>query len=125
MKVSKSVATTATIATFVIVGATGAFMFFNIKSYGIKSIHEYIGMAMILACILHIFANFAGFKRYFNGLKLASIVTCIAIAVAFVTFSQNPHKAQIPQKELYNSFLDMNLSSAIMALNSDETAFNN
>lgn len=52
------------------------------------------------------------------------ILACVAIAATFITFSQNPHKAQIPQKELYNSFLDINLSSAIIALNSNEAAFN-
>ena len=57
MKVSKPIATTATIATFAIVGVTGVFMFFDLKNYGIKIAHEYIGMVMVLACVLHIFAQ--------------------------------------------------------------------
>ena len=125
MKMSKPIATTSTIVTFIIVGLTGALMFLGIKSHGIKSIHEYIGMAMILACILHIFANFAGFKRYFSGTKLAFIATSIALAVAFIALSPSPQKAKTPQKELYNSFLNANLSSAMAALNSNEIAFNN
>ena len=47
MKVSKPIATTATIATFAIVGVTGVFMFFDLKNYGIKTIHEYVGIAMV------------------------------------------------------------------------------
>ncbi|MCR8696210.1 MULTISPECIES: DUF4405 domain-containing protein [Campylobacter] len=123
MKVSKPIATTATIATFAIVGVTGVFMFFNLKSYGIKIAHEYIGMAMVIACVLHIFANLAPFKKYFTGKKLGFISATIIAAIVFMIFAPNSNKSKLPQKELYSSFMNANLSSAMAALNSDKTAF--
>ena len=36
--------------------------------------------------------------------------------------SSNSNKSKLPQKELYSSFMSANLSSAMMALNSDKTA---
>lgn len=73
MKISRPIATTTTIATFFLVGATGALMFFDFKNHNIKTIHEYIGIVMVLACALHIVVNFAAFKKYFTGKKLGFI----------------------------------------------------
>ena len=122
MKVSKPIATTATIATFFIVGATGVFMFFGLKNYGIKTIHEYVGIAMVLACVLHIFANLAPFKKYFSGKKLGFISGAIVLCVIFMLFAPNSKSAQ---KELYSSFMAVNLNNAIIAFNSDKTAIEN
>ncbi|WP_096017487.1 DUF4405 domain-containing protein [Campylobacter lanienae] len=122
MKVSKPIATTATIATFFIVGATGVFMFFDLKNYGIKTIHEYVGIAMVLACVLHIFANLAPFKKYFSGKKLGFISSAIVLCVIFMLFAPNSKSAQ---KELYSSFMAVNLNNAIIAFNSDKTAIEN
>lgn len=122
MKVSKPIATTATIATFFIVGATGVFMFFDLKNYGIKTIHEYVGIAMVLACVLHIFANLAPFKKYFSGKKLGFISGAIVFCVIFMLFAPNSKSAQ---KELYSSFMAVNLNNAIIAFNSNKTAIEN
>ncbi|WP_096025902.1 DUF4405 domain-containing protein [Campylobacter lanienae] len=122
MKVSKPIATTATIATFFIVGATGVFMFFDLKNYGIKTIHEYVGIAMVLACVLHIFANLAPFKKYFSGKKLGFISSAIVLCVIFMLFAPNSKSAQ---KELYSSFMAVNLNNAIIAFNSNKTAIEN
>ncbi|MDD5786460.1 DUF4405 domain-containing protein [Campylobacter lanienae] len=122
MKVSKPIATTATIATFFIVGATGVFMFFDLKNYGIKTIHEYVGIAMVLACVLHIFANLAPFKKYFSGKKLGFISSAIVLCVIFMLFAPNSKSAQ---KELYSIFMAVNLNNAIIAFNSNKTAIEN
>ena len=125
MKVSKPIATTATIATFFIVGATGVFMFFDLKNYGIKTIHEYVGIAMVLACVLHIFANLAPFKKYFSGKKLGFISGAIVLCVIFMLFAPNSNNSKSAQKELYSSFMAVNLNNAIIAFNSDKTAIKN
>lgn len=125
MKVSKPIATTATIATFFIVGATGVFMFFDLKNYGIKTIHEYVGIAMVLACVLHIFANLAPFKKYFSGKKLGFISGAIVLCVIFMLFAPNSNNSKSAQKELYSSFMAVNLNNAIIAFNNDKTAIEN
>ena len=125
MKVSKPIATTATIATFAIVGVTGVFMFFDLKNYGIKTIHEYVGIAMVLACVLHIFANLAPFKKYFSGKKLGFISGAIVLCVIFMLFAPNSNNSKSAQKELYSSFMAVNLNNAIIAFNNDKTAIEN
>lgn len=125
MKISRPIATTATIATFFLVGATGALMFFDLKNHNIKTIHEYIGIVMVLACALHIVVNFVAFKKYFTGKKLGFIALSIAVAVAFMIFTPTSSNMQKnPQKELYNSFMSANLNNAITLLNSDKTVLN-
>ena len=62
MKKFRSFATSLTTATFIIVGISGVMLFFNMKSLGAKLIHEYIGLAMMAVCVMHIVANFGSFK---------------------------------------------------------------
>lgn len=71
MKISRPIATTTTIATFFLVGATGALMFFDFKNHNIKTIHEYISIVMVLACALHIVVNFAALKNILQAKSLA------------------------------------------------------
>ena len=81
MKKFRSFATSLTTATFIIVGVSGVMLFFNMKSLGAKLIHEYIGLAMMAVCVMHIVANFGSFKGYLRGIKFASIVLIVALCV--------------------------------------------
>ena len=81
MKKFRSFATSLTTATFIIVGISGVMLFFNMKSLGAKLIHEYIGLAMMAVCVMHIVANFGSFKGYLRGIKFASIALIVALCV--------------------------------------------
>ena len=48
---------------------------------------------------------------------------CYTIRYSIYDFAPNSNKSKLPQKELYSSFMNANLSSAMAALNSDKTAF--
>ncbi|EAK0826291.1 DUF4405 domain-containing protein [Campylobacter fetus] len=122
MKISKPVGTTATIVTFIVVGITGVLMFFDIKSSGIKVLHEYIGIAMVIASVLHIMANLTPFKKYFAGKKLAIMSVLFAASVVFIAVIPNNPKP--PFKEVYQNFANLNLSTVEQIFGTNESLFN-
>ncbi|ABK82295.1 DUF4405 domain-containing protein [Campylobacter fetus] len=122
MKASKPIGTTATIVTFIVVGITGVLMFFDIKSSGIKVLHEYIGMAMVIACVLHIMANLTPFKKYFAGKKLAIMGVLFAASVVFI--AATPNNPKPPLKDVYQNFTNLNLSTAEKIFGTNESLFN-
>lgn len=122
MKIKRGFATTATIITFFIVGASGVMLFFHIKPGSIKLIHEYVGLAMVIACILHIVPNFSPFKKYFIGKKLAIIMFALLVGIGAIY--SIPSKQKPPLKEVYSRVIGLNLSQAIKILNTDQNSFN-
>ncbi|MBT0611510.1 DUF4405 domain-containing protein [Campylobacter hyointestinalis] len=122
MKISKPVGTTSTIVTFVVVGITGILMFFDIKSSGIKVLYEYVGMAMVIACVLHIMANLTPFKKYFVGKKLAIMSVLFTASVVFIAVTPNNQKP--PFKEVYQNFTNLNLSTVETIFGTNENLFN-
>ncbi|MCR4941492.1 MAG: DUF4405 domain-containing protein [Campylobacter sp.] len=86
----RNIGTTASIATFVVVSLTGLVLFFGLKSAGAKFIHEWIGLAMILAVIIHTMANLTPFKSYFKGQKLIFVGIILFLNIfAFAWINSN------------------------------------
>lgn len=125
MKNLRTLGTGATIATFAVMAVSGGALFFGLRGGNLKLIHEYVGAAMIIACILHIFVNFKATMNYFKGLKGVIITTfsVILIALCFVSFGGNASKAPAP-KMAYNAILNMDLNTAKTAFKTDEAKFN-
>ena len=114
----------ATVATFAVMAVSGAALFFGLRGGNLKLIHEYVGAAMIIACVLHIIVNFRAFTNYFKGLKgiLITAFSVILIALCFVSFGGSRGKAPAP-KIAYNAILNMDLNTAKTAFKTDETKF--
>ena len=125
MKNLRTLGTGATIATFAVMAVSGGALFFGLRGGNLKLIHEYVGAAMIIACVLHIIVNFKAFTNYFKGLKgiLITAFSVILIALCFVSFGGNAGKAPAP-KMAYNAILNMNLATAKTAFKTDEAKFN-
>ena len=124
MKNLRTLGTGATIATFAVMAVSGAALFFGLRGGNLKLIHEYVGVAMIIACILHIFVNFKATMNYFKGLKgvIITAFSVILIALCFVSFGGGNGKAPAP-KIAYNAILNMDLNTAKMAFKTDEAKF--
>ena len=70
MKNLRTFGTGATVATFAVMAVSGAALFFGLRGGNLKLIHEYVGAAMIIACVLHIIVNFKAFTaQSFMSLK--------------------------------------------------------
>lgn len=118
MKVSRPLATGMTIATFFIVGITGVLLFFHIDFGGIEHVHEWVGIAMIIACMLHIIVNFTSFKKFFYGKSLMIILASFALSVvAVLMMSENP------KQELFERFKSAKLNHTIEYLETNKEKF--
>ena len=124
MKNLRTFGTGATVATFAVMAVSGAALFFGLRGGNLKLIHEYVGAAMIIACVLHIIVNFRAFTNYFKGLKgiLITAFSVILIALCFVSFGGGNGKAPVA-KMLYPAVLNLSVSEAKIAFKTDETKF--
>ena len=113
MKNLRTFGTGATVATFAVMAVSGAALFFGLRGGNLKLIHEYVGAAMIIACVLHIIVNFRAFTNYFKGLK-GILIT--------VSFGAGNGKAPVA-KMLYPAVLNLSVSEAKMAFKTDEAKF--
>jgi len=86
VKISREWATPLTIGVFALMSVTGLLMFFHIDSSLQKTVHEWAGWVVVAAAVLHVTANWLGFKRYFKpGVGAAIIAVCaLVIGASFV-----------------------------------------
>ena len=124
MKNLRTFGTGATVATYAVMAVSGAALFFGVRGGNLKLIHEYVGIAMILACVLHIIVNFKAFANYFKGLKgvIISAFSVILIALCFVSFGGGNGKAPVA-KMLYPAVLNLSVSEAKSAFKTNEAKF--
>ena len=80
---AKNLATTPTIALFLICSITGIFLFVHINIPNIKVIHEWLGLVFVVCGILHIIANWKSMLRYFAGMKAVVIGLLVLSAVTY------------------------------------------
>ncbi len=84
--------------TYIATSITGILMLFHIKFPGLYPIHEWGGLAFLVAGILHVIVNWKLFVSYFNKRSLqrnAVLGTVIAIIlitlIAFTVPTKNGH----------------------------------
>lgn len=83
----RAYATPLTIGTFLIAGVTGVLMFFHLSTGLNKVVHEWIGLGMVAAIVLHVVLNWRAFKGYF---KRPVAMSLIAGAVVILGLSFMP-----------------------------------
>lgn len=126
MKNLRTLGTGATIASFAIIALSGVGMFFGVKFGWIKSIHEYIGLVMVVAALLHIFVNLKATLGYFKGAKGVVISACIVILLGIWGYSTTlPRDAGVMWKKgkAYEELVKMDVNKALIAFESDMGAF--
>ncbi len=82
----RSFATPLTIGTFVIMGITGVLMFFHLNTGGNKVVHEFVGLLMVVAVLLHLVPNWRAFTCYFKR-PVALAVMGISVVLLGLSFS--------------------------------------
>jgi peptidoglycan/LPS O-acetylase OafA/YrhL len=80
IRVTRDAVTPLVIGVFALMAVTGAMMFFHQETNLQKEVHEWAGWIMVGGVALHAWANWPGFKRYFQ--KLAS--PAVAVVGGFV-----------------------------------------
>lgn len=73
--------------TYIATSATGILMLFHIKFPGLYPVHEWVGLAFVIAGIIHVVLNWKMFASYFSKLNLranATYGTVIALVLVVV-----------------------------------------
>ena len=114
----KTLATTFTAISFLIVGITGIFMFFHLFGDLIKNLHNILGLFFTLAAIFHVIYNWKKMKSYF-GNKSFKIISLVAIIISIFFISSN--EEMDPKEEILKSFLNASLEKSVLLLDKDLT----
>lgn len=90
MSTLRKYATPLTIGSFVLMAATGTLMFFHLNTTFNKVAHEYLGLVMIAAVVLHLVLNWRAFTTYFKRPLAIGImgIFVLALGLSFVPTSQ-------------------------------------
>lgn len=71
--------------TFIVVGITGVFLTFDIKSGGIKALHQWIGYAFTLAGFIHLAVNRKAFMAHFRE-RSAILAAFAGVIISLAVF---------------------------------------
>ncbi len=82
MELKREWVTPLAIGAFVISAVTGVAIFFHIDTGLAKFVHEWLSWLLLIAVLLHIGANYFGFKRYFTGGRGLAIIAASVLIVA-------------------------------------------
>ena len=125
MKPIRFIGTGLTIATFAFIAFSGVGMFFGLKCGVIKSWHEYIGLAMVVFVLIHVFINFKPFKLYFKGASGAVICALVIASCGYGAYSAMGAKTAggVNPKMIYMQMLNLNTQKIKGAFGTDEAKF--
>ena len=76
-------ATAATIATFLVTGITGVLMFYHIGGYYLRTAHDWIGMAFVVAAVFHVVRNWNGCVKLMKQPRAQVVLVLVAAITAF------------------------------------------
>lgn len=85
MKSLRSWATPLIIGSFLIMGVSGALMFFHAETTLMKVVHEWAGWAMVIGAVAHLALNWRAFTTYFKR-PLATGIMGLSAVVLALTF---------------------------------------
>ncbi len=94
---------------------TGVLMFFGLKSSLIKGSHEWVGMAMVIIGIAHIFSHWGSFKIYLRKRRLWYMTLVFSVLIplflAFVAPLFNDGKEKITPRYFIALVSNSNIES--------------
>lgn len=91
-------ATSLTAVTFLVIAISGIMMYFHLLDNYVKEMHEIIGLLFVGAVILHLGANWAAMKNYFQKNVfhgMAAVMLIVAIGFIATTESGKSPKGQV------------------------------
>ncbi len=118
---NRTVATSLTTITFLIIGISGVMMFFKFYDMQVKELHEILGLVFMGAVVFHLFYNWKSMKSYFNKkVFLSSLVAGVLVSAAFVGTSLE--QGENPKRTIIESVLKapINSSLALFKLTNDQ-----
>ncbi|QSX33061.1 DUF4405 domain-containing protein [Shewanella avicenniae] len=101
------------IGTSVVVGVSGVMLFFHLSEGLVKLMHEWLGMAFVVATLFHILNHWGPFKRYFSEkIAAALMIVVLLVAGAFIYNAANNDNKGHPVKLM----MDLVMNSPLTAV---------
>lgn len=122
MQFIRRIATPTTIATSLLVVATGLWMFFIGKVKLLEEIHSKTGLVFVVAMVLHIFINFNPFKRHLKTRESYFWAgLALIIGVGFAVFEKEEEKGP-PASTIFRKLEQAKLQdlAQVLQVNADE-----
>ena len=111
----RDIATSFTTTTFLVIGISGVMMFFHFFDSSVKELHEILGLAFVVAAVLHVIMNWKSMKNYFSKKIFISAVIIVAV-ISGIFISVNSSKAENPKKLLMQKVLDASIIDSFKLL---------
>jgi hypothetical protein len=90
MSLVRTLATPATVATWLVMAVTGVMLFFHLGENHVKEMHEWFGLTMVAAASLHLVKNWPALKAYpkrgpalFGALGVAAVGAAAFVGASF------------------------------------------
>lgn len=83
--------------TYIATSLTGILMLFHIKFPGLYPVHEWVGLAFVIAGIIHVILNWKMFASYFTKLNLrnnaayGTIIAVLLVVIVAFAIPSNGH----------------------------------
>lgn len=114
----RDIATSLTTIVFFIVGLSGVMLYFKLFDSQVKELHEILGLAFVVAAVLHVFVNWKAMKNYFSKKIFISFVIVLAL-ISGVFISNNLSAGENPKGLVLKSMIEAPINSSLQVLNVD------
>ncbi|MGH1356179.1 MAG: DUF4405 domain-containing protein [Thalassovita sp.] len=92
----RKIATPVTIGSFFLMSVTGILLFFHLNTTFNKVAHEYLGLVMVAAVVLHVVLNWRAFALYFKRPLALGLMAVFVVALG-LSFAPTPQGAGRPE----------------------------
>jgi hypothetical protein len=75
-------ATIVTTATFLVTAVTGVLMFYHLDGRYLRTAHDWIGMAFVIAAVFHVVRNWRAFVKLMKKPRTQVVVLLVALVTA-------------------------------------------
>lgn len=107
----RDVATSFTATMFLVIAISGIMMYFHFMDRAVKELHEVIGLAFVVAALLHIYVNWAAMKRYFSKkVFIAAVVIVGLISAGYISVGLS--EGESPKKLIVAKVLEAPLAES-------------
>ncbi|MEO5326675.1 MAG: DUF4405 domain-containing protein [Magnetococcus sp. THC-1_WYH] len=95
MAIQREWVTPVTMGAFLLSAVTGVLIFFHVDSGLNKVAHEWLSWVLLGGVVLHVIANFGGFKRHFDA-RRGRLLMGVFVLVLFLSFFGSGRKGEPP-----------------------------
>lgn len=121
MKNFKNIATSATIAAFVVIAVSGVMLYLHFGENYVKHLHEYIGLVFVFVGILHVAANWSLAKKYFEKRVFYILGACVIAFSGFFIAEGFSQKGVNPKSYIISSVINQPLDKVVQFFGIDES----